>query len=217
MPVLFICLANSQKYKERCVAGIKIRCDENNELSISRKSKIDWIRPVLDMAHGQVTTSLVENIQILDVVLISGLRPVPNGYQSENVLFDANSIKKVRCIRPNKELFDVLSEETPCLLGNINNTIAETEIGKLTRSLILIKPSWCRFYRDDYQDKIKVKCEFLYCSNRYVLSVTDVKFKEKYIGNSNILQGINNYYLTISVGVKFNDLYYKLVAGVIFF
>ncbi len=240
---MFICLANSHKLQERCIAGIEVAMNRDgivetvlDQVSGQRITKVwsggtdgvilkiisskfgpKWIRPVADAEHGQVPTGLIKNIQVLNIVSIDNLRPVPNGYQSENVLFNTDSILGVGNIKPNIDVLDVLAETQSFLFGNTANVISAAEIGNVGRSLILIKPAQCEFYRDDYQGKLKIRCKFIYSGYKYDLPVTDVKFKEQYSQNVNILQNINNYYLTISVGVEFNGLYYKLVAGVIYF
>jgi hypothetical protein len=47
-----------------------------------------WIRPVSDSEHGEVSSELVDHINLLDIVEINVTAVAPQGYQSENVLFD---------------------------------------------------------------------------------------------------------------------------------
>ncbi|RUR75786.1 hypothetical protein ACF3DV_28700 [Chlorogloeopsis fritschii PCC 9212] len=74
--VQIICLANSKKYGDRCIAGIE-------------NSTGKWIRPVTNLEHGQVPKEmcLVDNEEprLLDILEIPLLDTCP-GYEYENRL-----------------------------------------------------------------------------------------------------------------------------------
>jgi len=91
----FICLANSKKYSGRCVAGIELltRQGRGPRYDIKHIGKRPaWIRPISGDEFGQIDDDLVAHINLLDIVEIESLRDYPEGYQSENVLFAANSM-----------------------------------------------------------------------------------------------------------------------------
>ncbi len=81
-----VCLANSRKYSERCVAGLEV---EGTQLS-------NWVRPVSRLPMGELGLSerkLTDGsdpalLDILEVPLL-GLRPL--GCQTENHLIDHNA------------------------------------------------------------------------------------------------------------------------------
>ena len=90
---IFVCLANSKKYGGRCIAGIELNQDVNSSFSlVKHNSNPNWIRPISKTEHGEVDSTLVEHIKIGDIVEINISEICPQGYQSENVLFDTSSI-----------------------------------------------------------------------------------------------------------------------------
>ena len=95
MKRLFICLANSMKYGERCIAGIEVKKRPNDTFSVVKKNdkQLQWLRPVTSSEYGQVSRELVENIQLLDICEIETIKNCPKGYQSENITFIPNSLK----------------------------------------------------------------------------------------------------------------------------
>jgi hypothetical protein len=56
---------------------------------------------------------------------------------------------------------------------------------------------------------------FTYCGSEYDLPVTDVAFIIQSKANPGCLMDVQRLYLILSIGIKFNDWYYKLVAGII--
>ena len=113
MKKLFICLANSKKYGERCVAGIEVTRNNSGTLVIVNKgNKPKWIRPVTNLDYGAVPEHLVENAKLLDVYEIDIVEETPNGYQSENVKFNLNSLKKVSSLGANNANLEVLKEDS---------------------------------------------------------------------------------------------------------
>lgn len=54
MKKLFICLANSAKYKERCIAGIEVTKRPNDKYSVIKKNpkQLQWLRPVTSAQYG---------------------------------------------------------------------------------------------------------------------------------------------------------------------
>ena len=97
----FVCLANSKKYGERCIAGIELKKGQTTKYEIVKKDdKPKWIRPVTKNEYGEVATQLVGHIKMLDVVELEITKEVPDGYQCENCEFDVRSIKVVDSIKP---------------------------------------------------------------------------------------------------------------------
>src|SRR5687767_10046766 len=90
MKTRFVCLANSFKEGGRCLAGIELDNKNNPKIEIGHPK---WIRPICDTPHGEVPTYLVAHLEILDIVQIDIIGyPDERDYQSENVLFDQNSL-----------------------------------------------------------------------------------------------------------------------------
>ena len=94
---LFICLANSYKYKGRCVAGIEIRltADEKSFRVVTDAGEPRWIRPVQRGAeHEKIAEETARNIRILDVIELDAMESCGIGCQSENVYFNRMRIVK---------------------------------------------------------------------------------------------------------------------------
>ncbi len=91
MKKLFICLANSKKYNQRCIAGIELEKSTRKGFKyqiVKRNSRPVWMRPVSGSEHGEIDAEFVDHIKLLDIVEINVTAPAPQGYQSENVQFD---------------------------------------------------------------------------------------------------------------------------------
>lgn len=243
MKTFFICLANSKKYNERCIAGIEVAMNWDGKVEtvfdlvsgqwikkvwpggtdgatieiISDKSGPKWIRPVFHNEHGEVPTVLVSNINLLDVVEIDVTEKCPDGYQAENVFFDSNSLKVIGKIE--LDILDQLvSTRSNLLFGNRDKAISFKDIGSVDHSLIFVKVSNPKIYfmTREYKNIQQLRAKFWYKNNEYDLPITDIDFEKQYGTNKNLLEN-KQVYFTISLGEKYKDLYCKLVAGIVYF
>ena len=221
----FICLANSKKYGERCIAGIEIELDKaKGTYRIIRNGQVpQWIRPVSDSEHGEVgevAADLVESISLNDIVELDIITEAPKGYQSENMLFNPKSIEIASKIKPSEKALDNLVREG-CLnlFGNKGAAIHPDAIDSIGFSILLIKVGKPIAYRKetDYNGKksIQLRMKFKFNGNDYDLAVTDLDFIKEFELNDSVLDSFSIFYLTISLGVIYNGWYHKLVAGVI--
>ena len=137
MKKYFICLANSKKYGERCIAGIEVSKNENSNYTIVNKdSKPKWIRPISGEEHGEVASNLVSSINLLDVVEIEGIEEIPNGYQSENIKFLPTSLKVIGHISNSHENLELLLDNHQAnLFGNRGKAIHPDTIQTVNKSL----------------------------------------------------------------------------------
>ena len=212
----FLCLANSKKYGERCIAGIQLRCDNHHQFHFEKEGDHPkWIRPVSGMEHGEVPASWVEHIRIGDIVEMEVLRPCPRAYQSENVLFQKDSLKVVRPARLSAAHLEQLVEnQEDALFGNLQNRLVEAEIAKVNRSLILVKAEQPKaYFTTPYNTKPRF--QFQFGMGRYDLPMTDVNFFDRMQENPLLLQNMEPVFLTVSVSACFEGKYYKLAAGVV--
>lgn len=220
MKKYFICLANSKKYGERCIAGIEVRKNEGSGYTIVKKDdKPKWVRPVTGEEHGQVPSDLVSGINLLDIVEIDEIEEAPNGYQSENIKFIPSSLKVVGKIGHSSDNLDLLSDNQQLnLFGNKGKAIPLDTIETINKSLTLIKVNNASVYIRTEFEKEQYRLKFSFNSTEYDLPITDVNFLEKCKNSENI--PINEsikaeIYLAISLGVEYEGWYYKLVAGII--
>lgn len=207
-----LCLANSYKEGGRCIAGILL---DNNNSPILRNNKAVWIRPVCKADHGQVPNYLCENILPLDIIEINGANNIGNGYQSENTSFDENKILTIG--KANKNILNNLYSGTDLIFGNRGKALPEDTIKTLDHSLVLVNLSEFEIVEKEYEDREhpQVRLTFTYNNNSYNLPVTDPVFLNNYSNNKTILNNINDIDVVLSLGVPFNDWYYKLVATII--
>jgi hypothetical protein len=214
MPTRFVCLANSYKEGGRCVAGIVL---DNNNNPIMQNSRPRWIRPVSNAVHGEIHSHLVTHINILDIVEIDDTGKREDGYQSENVSFNENTIRKTGTFPKNNLI--PLCEDKISIFGNRGKAVSEEKINTLNHSLMLICvnnfEAVDKIYEDN-KDKHQTRLVFTYSGNNYDLPVTDPIFMHRFKTTPHYIEGIAELFLTLSLGVSWNNWYYKLVAGVTF-
>jgi hypothetical protein len=214
MPARVVCLANSFKEGGRCLAGIVIDANNNPVFENGRRK---WIRPVCNTAHGEIHTDLVSHINLLDIIEIEITGQAKKGYQSENVWFDEKSIKVAGTFP--KEHLNKFCEDRPTLFGNRGKAVSEENIGNLTYSLLFAKTNQFEVIAKTYEDtpdKKQVRLVFTYNSSQYDFPITDPDFLKKYRAKPDFINGVKEIFLTTSLGISWQNWYYKLVAGIIF-
>jgi hypothetical protein len=217
----FICLANSKKYNERCIAGVIVTQNKKGNYSILKENdKHQWIRPVTAESNGQVPSNLVGHINLLDIVEIDIEEKIPNGYQSENVLFKPDSLKVIGKIKSDNANIDVLADNAQVnIFGNWGKAVHQDKIGEVKNSLTLIRVKSPETYIRTEYNKEQYRLKFVFNSRQYDLPITDVKFIDycKSSDSEVVLTDIFNgdIFVTISLGVEHEGFYYKLVAGII--
>lgn len=217
-----ICLANSKKYTERCIAGIELanssRLGYRYEI-VKRRDNPVWIRPVSDSEHGEIASQLVDHINLLDVVEIKFPTAHPQGYQSENVLFDDLYLKVVDNVDKCCSLLDkLLAVDEPTLFGNKGRAVRAEDVAQLNRSLVFIKPADAQVYETTSSaGNPQIRASFVYNDVSYDLPVTDIDFSERFGQDPQILQPCTQVYFTVSLGIEFEGWHYKLVAGIVCF
>ena len=221
MEKLFICLANSKKYTERCIAGIELvkssRRGYKYDIVKAENNKPIWIRPASGSQHGEVSSNLVGHVNLLDIVKINVTRPNPQGYQSENVLFDP-PLSILDSIQRDSLLIDrLLSVDEPVLFGNKGKAVSIADIGQLNYSLVLIKPANVQVYSTTSRSENRqIRASFVFNDIPYDLPVTDIDFTNQFSQNPMLLESCTHIYFTISLGIEFQGLHYKLIAGVVY-
>ncbi len=214
MTIRFVCLANSVKEGGRCLAGIELNTNNDAIIGINGPK---WIRPICKTQHGKIYTHWVTHIKLLDIVEIelTGF-PAKPSYQSENVFFKDEDLKVIG--RFDRRRLHDLCDNHYYIFGNWAKALSTQEILHLDHSLLLLNV--CEFkitekIYPDNPDKKHLRLHFLYNETNYDFPITDPVFIQLYVNNAGILTGIKNLYLCISIGINFNDWYYKLVAGII--
>ena len=152
MEKLFICLANSKKFTERCIAGIELvrssREGYKYDIVRTEDNSPKWIRPVSADHEGAVPATLVDHVNLLDIVKINVTALTPEGYQSENVFFDGRPLSIIDNIQRTPSLIEqLLSMDMPALFGNTGRAVSVENITQLDHSLVLIDPENVAVYQ----------------------------------------------------------------------
>jgi hypothetical protein len=214
-----ICLANSIKYNKRCIAG-------------KDAADLQWIRPVSDTEHGELTEEQIkyangEEPVLLDIIRINFKSTSPKYYQPENHIISDNKWLKIGSF-PKDKLDDICDTPETIWTNNHPDTRSiSLEFLRSTRiasSLLLIKANSLKIERSDFREKKKYRAVFTYNTTEYNLPITDPVIRKEF---ENIPPGIypvkDRYiYLCLSISEPFQPLdsseesyCYKLVAAII--
>lgn len=219
MRKLFICLANSKKYGERCVAGVEITQKENGKFRLLlEEQKPKWVRPVTRSEHGSIPEDWVKEMQLMDVYEVQAYQPCPEGYQKENFFFAANSFKKILRIEKRKAVLEKIMETaSPCLFYNRGKAISHEKIKEVDCSLVLIKAEQAEVYGKKHRvwQLPQMRIKFLYHQDQYDLPITDIAFLECYQATPSIIEEAEVVYITVSLSINVDGWHYKLAAGII--
>ncbi|MCQ3810022.1 MAG: hypothetical protein KTV68_05640 [Acidimicrobiia bacterium] len=199
-----LCMANSWKHKERCIAGLL--------------PNGSWIRPVSTSTGGAISNSQCQvadghQIQQLDVVGLVIDRATPLINQPENHLISDRNWHLLRK-RTASEVSDFLTDceyDGDTLFGTTSNKVRWSQIEEqgVEESLLLIRATRPRFYWRDNQ----LRAVFVHARAEYDLSVTfDLNTSD------NGRRSSSEWWLTVSLGGPWpeqNNDCYKLIAGAI--
>jgi hypothetical protein len=216
MKTTLICLANSRKYGERCIAGIEVKQKGDFWEIIHHNDRPKWLRPVTDTEFGGVSPALVGRMTLLNIVEFEITKSVPKGYQSENVLFDTSSLTVLGSITATfNNLSKLANAHNFSIFNGHGKAIHRDKMVGVDYSLALIEVSAVRMYVRE--DDGHIRAQFRYGNYPYDLPVTDVNFIEKFTLNAAVLADAEHVFFTVSLGIEHFEYYYKLVAGVIWF
>lgn len=222
-----ICLANSKKYKGRCLAG-----------KLYTHGRIGgWIRPISNRTDDSLN-ELERQVgkdsepQLLDILEFGIKKSVASGHQVENWLINPNrlmvrtgSISPVALLPAIDKPINLWHTGKSSKTHGMNDLVPENRIEDSNCSLYLIKIENLSIqvvtnnYGYEYR---QVRGEFTYVGAIYNLVITDpivdIEYKSKVDGTYEI----KNVLLTISLAEKIYETrnskssgYYKLIAGII--
>lgn len=218
MKKYILCLANSHKYNERCIAGVElIKKDKDTFSLVKSDSEVKWIRPVSKGGHGEISSKVVNQMKLLDIYEVEIIEACPAGFQSENVIIQEKSLRYIKSIKPERKNLDkIVNDLTGPIFFNKGKAVIKDKINLLEKSLLFVKPETIRFVpvkNIKVQDQLRI--EFTHKNVIYNFPVTDVAFLKNYTQNPQVLKSINEAYFTISLGLEFEGWHFKLIAGVI--
>ena len=225
-----VCLANSRKEKERCIAGKEL-------LAESRPG--GWVRPVSDRPSEAVNAYERQykdrsEPRVLDVIDVPVLEARPNAYQSENWLLDPHPFRPPvywgRVSRVTLDDVPQFADPAEALWINghssdngLNNRIPLYLANTLNSSLRLIQVDRLELSTSSARHKRKVEevapyrvqGRFGYDGEEYLLSVTDPIFEQACGERPNSSYALDGCFLTISLGGAHKNFAYKLIAAII--
>lgn len=210
-----VCLANSFRVGGRCLGGIEI--DQNNN-PIIQNGRPKWIRPVCNTEHEEVPTHLVSDISLLDILEFQAIQATGHGHQSENVLFNTNTITTNGRF-PISRLENLIDNNRYNLVfGNRGAAVPEHKVYELSYSLILLSLTEFETNERVFENRQypQIKLSFRHNGNLYNFPITDPSFLHRYGINNNILQGKQKIYVTFSLAAPHEEWSSKLVAGIMF-
>ena len=210
-----VCLANSFRVGGRCLGGIEL--DQNNN-PVIQNGRPKWIRPVCNTTHEEVPTDLVSHISLLDIVEFQSIQATGHGHQSENVLFNTNSIQTNGRLAISRLANITDNNRFNLVFGNRGAAVPEHKVGELNHSLMLLELTEFETNERVFENRQypQIKLSFRHSGNLYNFPITDPSFLHRYGINNNILQGKQRIYVSLSLAAPHEEWSSKLVAGIIF-
>ena len=218
--VQMLCLANSRKHSNRCVAGLTMVGS-------------GWVRPVSDLPdcslrHAHYTCEGGHKAALLDILSINLIHHEPRPHQPENWRIGSNRWRFVGSMSSAKAATFLAPYliAGPDLLGNSLDRIPYVELSARpgTASLAMVEPNRIRWdIRSRGPGNRRVRARFELAGGEFNLSVTDPEFEFMLIRlndglHDNAAVGFTSdqrIMLTISLGEPFEGDCYKLVVAVI--
>ena len=217
-----ICLANSHKHLDRCIAGVEVR----------DRDTLTWIRPV-SFRGGHGISFSERRLQdgsepaVLDSITVGLIGPQPHLHQKENWLLD-HTVAWAKVERPDPhtllDFLDLLSNRGP--LGplwidgpssshGVNDKVPDAELAALPSSLCLIRVDRVDLHAGYEWGKRALRAHFRHAGNYYALKVTDPVFQDAYRSHADGVYPLGSCFLTVSLTEQFDDYACKVVAAVI--
>ncbi|WP_438948863.1 dual OB domain-containing protein [Streptomyces mutabilis] len=207
--VQLVCLANSRKGGDRCIAGMELGTK-------------NWIRPIsrrFSEAVSEVERRYSDGAEprVLDVVSMRLSGTKPDGFQCENWLLDP----VVQWEREGRINWGELCrlEQRPSGLwingyhswGGVNNKIPTTREDEVSDSLNLIRVDSVDIKRVES----KLFAHFEYMGTDYALNVTDPRYEETATAGGLARRRLGESFITVSLGKDWHGYLYKFAAAII--
>lgn len=216
MDAYFVCLANSLKRGGRCIAGVEVTVAEGRWTVVKKADGTPkWIRPIDAITDfGEITLVEARAIQLLSVVKLRGVMPIPSQAHQEDVHYTQMTV--VGKVSPSDPvLSQFLDTFHPVLFYGTDRAISIETYERADHSLMFVRADRSEIVADVREDKTRYRMLLGYKGVTYDLSVTDPDFIEK-LNEGQISVGVlQNVYVTISLGLVYEGRHHKLVAAVV--
>ena len=216
MDAYFVCLANSLKRGGRCIAGVEVTVAEGHWTVVMKPDGTPkWIRPIDAITDfGEITLVEAKAIQLLSVVKLRGVMPIPSQAHQEDVHYTQMTV--VGKVFPSEPVFSqFLDTFHPVLFYGTDRAISIETYERADHSLMFIRADHSEIVADVREDKTRYRMLLGSKGVTYDLSVTDPDFIEK-LNEGQISVGVHHdLYVTISLGLVYEGRHHKLVAAVL--
>ena len=216
-----VCLANSRKYGERCVAGKELLSDGNVG---------HWIRPVSNRENEEVSEaerSYADGADpgLLDIIEISLVGPKPNSYQQENWLLNSAAQWRQAGRFATDDLPGLADPDAPLWTngfssrGGANDQVPIDVVAEHSTSLRLVRVvdltvTVSEPPRPSANFPI-LRGRFTHCNETYCFRITDPVSESGAVELPYGEYPVGERYLTVSLGEPFEGHAYKLIAAII--
>lgn len=207
-----VCLANSRKMGDRCIAGREIRSSQVH----------DWIRPVSARPDGGVSLHEVTLDDgtvpaALDIIDVPLQRHEPDSFQQENWLLEPNARWKRVKTTAWSNLRRLAEPIAPLWIDEHHTATGVND--KIPMSLAIGLRSSLRLIRLDglhlrVHPNARVQARFEHAGTPYHLWVTDPIYEARYQSAGPGSYEIGECYATVSLAEPFEGATYKIVAAI---
>ena len=213
-----VCLANSRMRGKRCIAGKEVFPD-------GRFGR--WIRPVNSEDYQGLPRRELQYIdgtelQVLDILDVRVLQPLPKDHQRENWMLDMPSPWTKAGVATAIDLAGMTDNKATLWVNNYstingqNDQVPSALVNQVDSSLVLIKVDDLELsVYQDYRNYRLVRGTFWYEGANYTLSVTDPNYYQEYRSKPEGNYRVGSCFLTVSLGGLFGGDAYKLIAAII--
>lgn len=150
----FLCLANSYKYGNRCLAGVEVEKNgDEYEIKTDNWGHPIWFRPVNRWTEsGEIPNHESDEIDLFDVVLATDIESCPDGAQVENYYYD--ELQFIESVEPKDDFYTTLSNTNRIvILGNQYASISDEQYYRMDYSILLIEAEDVLCYLKEREQK----------------------------------------------------------------
>ena len=217
MDAYIICLANSLKRGGRCIAGIEITIDYAGNWSVVRNAdgSPKWIRPIdATTEFGEIMMIEARNIQLMSVVKLESIVPVPSQSHTEDVHY--RMMKVVGRINASKKVLRQFVDTVHhVIFYGTDRAIDIPTYAAGDHSLMFIHADKAEIIEDIREEKTRYRMLLEYNDVTYDLSVTDPFYIEALNDKRAKIGRQPELYVTLSLGLVYEGRHHKLIASVI--
>lgn len=217
MDAYFVCLANSLKRGGRCIAGVEVTIDNQRNWAVVRKpdGSPRWIRPIdATTEFGEIRIGEAQHIPLLSVVKLEDVIPIPCQSHSEDVHYSLMRVMG-KVSGADAILSQFVDSVHQVLFYGTDRAIDIPTYAAGDHSLMFIPVSNAEIVADVREDKTRYRMLLKYHGVVYDLSVTDPYYIEA-LNTRQVKVGKQpELYVTLSLGLVYEERHHKLIAGVI--